>query len=278
MKNAIVLTNVEQLAVSILPTAVEQKTTALAAAAAVTAVSDTKTQAAAVNVLKDLQAIAKSVESSRAAVKAPVLEIGRKIDALARDFVVGLESEADRIKRLVASYQTEQERIRQAAERARLEELQRLEREAAAVKAKEEAAKAEAARLEAEKQKAWEAEFTAETDKQIEDAVGAQAALLAREAEADRQRQEQAAKAAALEAQQKAVASAVIPTAHKPSGMSVQEKWRFEVINLAVLFQHDSSLVRMEANASAINERLRLGVREIPGLRIWSEKSVGVRA
>jgi hypothetical protein len=278
MKNAIVLSNVEKLIVEVLPSAISQKQTALVAAAAITAVSDTKSQALAVNALKELQGLTKAVENSRMSVKAPVLEIGRKIDSLAHGYSLELELEGARIKKLIADYQNEQERIRQAAERARLEELQRLEREVVAVKAKEEEAKAEAARLEAEKQKAWEAEFMAETDKQIEDASRAQAALMAQEAEADRQRQEQAAKAQLLAAQQKAVASAVIPTAHKPSGMSVQEKWRFEVVNLGVLYQHNAELVRMEANAAAINEQLRLGVREIPGLRIWSEKSVGVRS
>lgn len=278
MKNAIVLLHAERLSVQILKVATEEKEKALYISRSVLAVCDTSTQSLAVNALKDVQALAKVAESSRIEVKAPVLEIGRKIDKLAADYSADLNAEAIRLKKLIGDYQSEQERIRLAAERARQDELARLEREAAALREAEARRIADAARIEAEKQKAWEAEFLAESPEQVAAAEAAKAELDRQAAEAAKAAKQAQLEADALAHQQRTASQQIIPTAHKPAGMSVAEKWRFEVVSLEVLHQHDPRLVRMEANASAINEALRLGIREIPGLRIWSEKQVGVRS
>jgi len=56
---------------------------------------------------------------------------------------------------------------------------------------------------------------------------------------------------------------------------SVRKAWKFEVIDIQALALHDPSLV-ME-KAPDINAQIRQGVREIPGLRIYLEETMGVR-
>lgn len=278
MKNALILHYADKLSVEIAEDARESKTKALRISRSVLSVCDTSTQSLAASALRDVQALAKAAETSRVEVKQPVLEIGRKIDKLAADYVADLNTEVNRLKKLVADYQNEQERIRLEAERKKQEELWRIEREAQALREAEAKRIAEAARLEEEKQKAWEAEFLAESPEQVAAAEKAKAELERQAVEAASRAKAAQLEAEALAKKQYAASQQIIPTAHKPAGMSVKETWKFEVLNLEVLHQHDARLVRMEANASAINEALRNGIRQIPGLRIYSEKAVGVRS
>ncbi|MFM8357981.1 MAG: hypothetical protein ACKOET_05445, partial [Verrucomicrobiota bacterium] len=73
------------------------------------------------------------------------------------------------------------------------------------------------------------------------------------------------------------LAAAPVPVA-KPKGLSVTPTLRFEVTDVLVLFTARPELVDLVPKTAAINAALRGGDREIPGLRVWEETRVGVRA
>ena len=69
---------------------------------AIATVSDLDAAAGALTVIKSLT---RSIEDSRKEVKAPVLEVGRRIDAVAKDYLGPLDTEAKRLSVMVGSYQ-----------------------------------------------------------------------------------------------------------------------------------------------------------------------------
>ena len=117
---------------------------------AIVSVADLDQAAAALTTIKSLT---RCVEDSRKEVKAPVLEVGKRIDSVAKDYLAPLEVEAKRLSIIVGSYQ---EAARRKAEKERAEaarvqaeaiaEMQ--EKQAAALETGDEAA-ADAARAEA---------------------------------------------------------------------------------------------------------------------------------
>ena len=90
------------------PGANELKRQALAMSRDVLKVEDDGQQMGAVEALRRLKEIRQGLETSRKAIKAPVLELGRKIDALASDFYRDCEKEEMRIQGLINHYQREQ--------------------------------------------------------------------------------------------------------------------------------------------------------------------------
>lgn len=80
--------------------------------------------------LKELAEFTRTIESTRAAVKAPVLEAGQRIDTIARTLVTDLEAEAKRIGNLVATFQAEQQRRAEEERRRAYEEQERIRKEA----------------------------------------------------------------------------------------------------------------------------------------------------
>lgn len=87
----------------------------------------------AVNALQALKAISKGMEATRKAVKAPVLELGKKIDSVAADFLTDSDLEEMRLTGLINHFQRDQLRLKreeeQRVERDRLE-AERVEAEA----------------------------------------------------------------------------------------------------------------------------------------------------
>lgn len=157
----------------------------------------------AVKAMKELATITKETENARKTVKAPVLELGKKIDTVAQNFLDPVEKEMTRIQSLTTAYQVQQ--LREKEERDR--------------KAREEQAKAEAAAREAE-----QARVAAE--KAIADAKNAK----------DRAAAEAAKEAAELAAETAALKSEVaqeqlsIPT-NTPKGMQTRVRWDFEIVD-----------------------------------------------
>ena len=80
--------------------------------------------------LKELAEFTRTIESTRAAVKAPVLEAGKRIDTIARTLVTELEAESKRIGNLLASFQEEQKRRAEEERRRAFEEQERIRKEA----------------------------------------------------------------------------------------------------------------------------------------------------
>lgn len=159
---------VSDVRISIAPNMISTRDEVVTLAAKITAIgtaADAEQTAAAI---RGLRAVMKSVEDSRKLVKAPVLDLGKRIDALATEFVRDVDAQIRRLTSALTTYQAEQDRIareeearrqaeiRAAQERERKarEEEARLAREAAAAAATVEddpfaAAEAEAARVQA---------------------------------------------------------------------------------------------------------------------------------
>lgn len=109
----------------IIPFAIELKQQALALSVPITKVETEQEQSLAVNALTALKAITRGMEATRKAVKAPVLDLGKKIDAVAADFVSDVDREEMRISGMVNHFQRTQLRLKREAE----EQIEREKRE-----------------------------------------------------------------------------------------------------------------------------------------------------
>lgn len=123
--------------IELAPSAFNAREVALASAAHVVEIHGVAELDEAALALTTLKGIIRTVEDSRKEVKAPVLEVGKRIDSVAKEYLEPLEAEAKRLSILVGSYQEAQrlkaERLRQEESRkqqAALEEMQRKQREA----------------------------------------------------------------------------------------------------------------------------------------------------
>lgn len=276
MTDMLQVARLAEVQVAIQPEAIEQRDDLLQIAAQVREITDDASQSAAVSVMRSLKGMIKAVEDSRKAVKAPVLDIGRTIDGIAAEFVGLVEKESTRLNGLLSDYQAkarkaaeEAERLRQAELKRQTEERERLEAEQRKLEADARAA-AEAARL------AAEAEFLADEPNEAT-SLAAAAAAEALRVEREKLAAVEAARRAA-EADRLRVLATPARQADKPKGVSVSDVWRFEVLDLDALMKARRDLVRVEPNKEAINDAMRRGAREIPGLRIYSETVANVRA
>ena len=130
------------------------RTLALEASGRIKAIGTVADLDAAAAALTKIKSLTRTVEDSRKEVKAPVLEVGKRIDATAKDYLAPLEAEAKRLSVIVGAYQ---EAARRKAEKER-----------------EEAAKAQAAAL--AEMNAKQAEALAQGDEAAADAARAEAA------------------------------------------------------------------------------------------------------
>jgi len=250
--NALLVTGVPSVSVAINGDAVQHKADALAEASSITQVSDALTFEVASSTARALQGIIKTVEKSRADVKAPVLDLGKRIDATARDFVAPVELEFARINRLINDYQREQLRIAEEARR-------KAEQEAARLRAEQERQAAEARKREEDARRAAE---TAVTAAQLAEAEKAHAA-------------------AKQEAAQAIAPVFVVPLIFAPptaSGVSVRKEWAFEITDLDALAKNRPELVTIAPKRAEIAARVRSGERDIPGCRIFEDIKTTVRA
>lgn len=276
--NALVVSKINEVAVTLDVVALGKRDAAIAGAKTVSSVDDPLTLEDAVSHLKSLQSLSKMAEKSRSDVKSPVLELGRSIDAKAKEFCAPIDIEVSRINRLVNAFQIEQRKKAEEAERARQAELARIESERlkaaeAEERLRREAAEKEAARLRAE----------AEANSKFDEAEESAALVQAQEAEnkkleleiaAEQERQRQST----LAAEKARAQSQMVTAPSKVSGLVGKDVWKFEVTDLKALYAANPAFCRLEANTSAINDAMRTGLRECPGLRIYSEFKSEVRS
>lgn len=249
---ALVISGLNTPAVTVDPAAIKSRDTLLAEAKAIRAIESDFALELAAGTLQDLKGLMKAAEDSREQIKKPVIILGRAIDAEAKTFVAALDPEVIRISGLVAGY-TERQRILAAeAERQRQAEIDRIERERIAAEA---AARAQAEAELAKAKTLEEADAVAVRQQATQEAITRDAAERAAEATLAPQ-----------------------PVVPKVKGVSVAPVWRFEVVDVVKPHQARPQLVDLSPRASAINAAIREGARQIPGLRIWQESRVGVRA
>lgn len=268
--NTITTHGVTGVTIAIDPDFYTQRDAALAESDTVQAVTSALAQRFAVESLRGLRAITKQVEDSRQAVKAPVLDLGKKIDATAKAAVEKVTVEIDRITGLLNTYEAEQRRISAEAEAKR----QADERERQRVEAERLAA------IERERQTAEKSQRDAEaavrnaatSADRIKAQQEAQAARVAQQiADLKRQAEEEAAKLAAI------AAAPIVVAAPKPEGMRVNTPWTFDVLDIAALSKARPDLCNITPKRAEILTLIRSGYREIPGLAIRQEVNVSTR-
>ena len=277
--------------IQITPEAEKQKATILTAARAVVAVTDADTCDIAQSRLRLLASVRNAVESSRKQVKAPVIDLGKKIDGIAADFVADVVAEESRLSGLVTEYAREQQRLKREAELAAEQERQRVERERHEA---EMAAQREAARIERERQAAERAAHEAEiarlkaeaaqSEEGQRSAREAQERALAaqREAEAraeSARRQAEADAAAAREREEAArIAAAAVITAPAPAG--VREEIDYEVEDILAFVAKFPQLCRIEPKRAEVLAALKKSFErngklpEVAGLRVFRNLKV----
>jgi hypothetical protein len=128
---ALTLTGLQHAVVDLAPDSFERRALALNAAARVATVADAMDAEDAADALRLLSPLVKDVEAARKIVKAPVLELSKKIDDTAKDFIAEVAAEKLRIETALGTYQAAEQRRADAERRAAQEEADRLAREAA---------------------------------------------------------------------------------------------------------------------------------------------------
>lgn len=239
----IAVTGVGDVQIVIEPSAREQRDALLAEAAEITTVANNFDQEVAVGVLARLEDISRGVEKARKSVKEPVLEVGRRIDGVAREFSDLIVAEAGRIGKLIATYrQTLQAAIAKKEAEEQERRIQLIEE-----------ANREKARLEAEAAKA-----TTEGQRQ---AAEAKATELVRQTNA-----------ALVESKQ-----AEVNAKMRPAGIVERATWKFDVEDIAKVYKARPDLCLIEPNGNAIRGAIKAGLRQCPGLRIFKDSKVTTR-
>lgn len=276
--------------ISITPAAVEQKRVILEAARRVVAVTDQDSCDIAQSRMKSLASVRTSVESSRKQVKAPVIDLGKKIDGIATDFVADVVAEESRLSGLVAEYAREQQRIAREAREAAERERQRIEREEheRKMEALRKEQEAERQRMEEERRK-HEAEMERLRAERAQDTAAAEEArkreqaAAAAEAEARRkavEAQAEAERAAAQAQADREAAERQVSTLAAPVPTGVKEEIDFEVVDIHAFVAKFPQLCRIEPKRAevlaALNKSFaKKGVLpEVPGLRVFHNLKV----
>ena len=117
--------------IEITTTAHDERQRALALASRVTAVTDALDADECADALRAVTALVKSVESARVEIGRPVLELTRKINDTAKDFVSTLSSEKARLENILGEYQAAERAKADRLRREAQDEADRLAREAA---------------------------------------------------------------------------------------------------------------------------------------------------
>lgn len=251
-------------------------------------VNSSETYVVAAALLAEVKGEWKASEEARTTLKAPILEAGRRADALFAPQLKFWKESEDILKGKLTAYDKEQDRLRKL-EQARLDDLARKEREKKEAEAREierkarEKADEERRAAEAQRQAEAKARQEAADAKARGDAAAAakadkaarEAAAAAQKAEAKADRVESAAaeKSESLQAQAAQVVAPVVQRAPpKVTGLRMTEVWKFEVIDPtkinAAFLMADEAKIRKQVQALKGDAAAIIGA----GVRIWSEK------
>lgn len=237
--NALVLTpSLGDTQISVLDEVRQQRDALLLQASEISTVQDRLDADDATSTLKRLSDFSKEIEAQRTAAKAPVLELGRKIDALGKELVATIDQEKTRLSRLIGSFESE-ERRKADEERRRLQDEQlRIQQ------------KAEADALAVAK--------SAKTEEQRDRAVDQ---VVAKAQEKIVQVQQQITQA----------------QVKKPEGSKLMTKICFEVQDIKALYAAEPNLVILEPNGTAIRAIIKQNPNiQLPGVRHWTEQSLSI--
>ena len=255
MKNGIItLSGIPEVTITLSAEAHLLKASALEAARKIDVVDDEATQEQAAAALSNISGLLKKLEATRTEVKSPVLDLGRQIDTLAKQFAAQLNEEKARLTDAVPAH-FRREKAKADMERRMLEAM---------AEKKRKQAEEDARKLDEERRKLEAAALNAKTEERARE-LDAQAKAAAEKAEAQKE------EAASI------MAPVVAPPA-KADKMVARPTWKHQVTDLVALHKARPELVTLEPKTNAINAEVRGGMRECPGLRIWEETDVTVRA
>lgn len=213
---------------------------------------------AAADKLKIIKGFASRWEDQRKALKAPILEAGKKIDAMFAPAKERLDAAEKTIKAAMIGYETTQKRIREEEQR-KADEIARKERE----RIEAEARKAEAAA----RVKAAEIEHKAEEARAKGD--DEQAAKLAAKAEAVIYNAEAKANDLNLRASTVVAQQVATPEPPKVKGYSTRTEWYAVVIDINVL-PNEYKIVTAKQKALDAVAKATEGAITIPGVEFKS--------
>ena len=235
-----------ETSVTVDPEFVKERDTLLARAAEITSVTTPNQNILAVQRARDLKSFGKTVETMRRKAKEPMVDLGKRIDAAAKDFLAPVESELKAMEERLAAFQmAEAARVRE--EQARIDAAKA---EAMAEEAKAKELAADAAKKAARKNASAEV---------LKAALEAEAAVLAA-----KQRAEDAIRAK-------------LPEAERASGQVTRNVIRYEIMNLDAVYAAKPHWFERVLKRSVVNDEVFMGL-EVPGLRIWEETVIGVRS
>jgi hypothetical protein len=117
------------LTVNTTPLALEMRDNALAQSGLIGKVTNGDENNLAAMAQVELKRVLKLVEDDRKEVKGPVIDLGKAIDAKAKELVRDVDQEFNRISKLVADFQALENAKARAIEAQRVAELSRIERE-----------------------------------------------------------------------------------------------------------------------------------------------------
>ncbi len=246
--NSLIKRNDADLAIVFTDDAEERKHCAIECSSLIGIVRNPQDQDAAVVAHKMIRDLLKDTEDSRVSAKAPVLDYGRTIDRSVKEWVEDLEAENIRLAKVIGNYQQEQLAIARAAQAKRDEELRKIEEER-----------------------------IAETNKAAK-ALGVEdRGMITPELAKEIERQNELAK-------QKIESLKPVPLPPKAAGQSIAQPWRWELVNIQLLYKMHPGLVNpMTPNVREIGETIKMLAGngkppEIHGLRIWQETISGTRS
>ena len=277
------------------------KAAALEKSALIGKVTDADSKIIAVRAQVELKRLISQIEKARKEAKEPLLSAGRQLDNLCAAEALDLDKEFGRVSNVVNEFDLAERRRVQEEERIQREELARIEREKQAEierLAKEQRDREEAARKAQEEidRKAREAREAAA--KAVRDADSAKERKAAqklleeaakREADAATQRQQQEAALAAQRAQTESQTAAIEEKAGdaaycaakpieitKVAGQRLSSNWVITVTQPFVLAKFHPDLVNISPRLGDIKAALNEG-REIKGITAVREHVSGVR-
>lgn len=240
----IIVSEIKMPAISIDTGKIADKETAIINASRIKEVLTAKDQENAVECMKEVKALTRGIEASRKIVKEPILEIGRKIDATAKEYCAELDEEFRRIDKMVSEFNKKQAEMVEKARR----DAEDLRKKAA----------------EEERRKMRELEEKASSEKN----AAKKLAIYQEQEEAERKAR--AAVEKTLEMELEARPSRV-------KGMVFKKVWKHEVTDINALFKAAPHAVKLEVNDMVIRGLIAGGLREMDGLRIYEETSTTVR-
>lgn len=239
MTTALTITGLQSAEIAIAAEARDLRDKLLVEIREVTAVSDAFDADVAADVLKRATQLARGIEADRTTVKAPILALGKKIDALAKEITAELNDEIGRVSRVLGSYQLAEKQKAEAAERLARDEARRIQAEA--------------------EQQAREAAKAADSETE---ALAAASEIMD-------------TAAAKIVETRKAIVSTVAP---KAADTAVRVDVCFEVTDIVALYAARPELVNLEPNGAAIRAICKANPKlQLPGLRHWTEAKTNIR-